>query len=221
MYLRLLLCILIVALIVLIAAGRAKNAANSVAQQTVDKPVKKSGLELFADNNAAELGIVDFRPLSPDRVLVSVGDTLFLLNGKKEVVWETYIDMVAPPIVDSTGAIFGIRSDLGQFSVNAKTGEITPFGRDIGGTHAYYTQIKPYKGNQYLVVENMQFYRDGNLCYPKCPMANDRLYLWSGRKMLWSTDFPPNAELHVWGEKIFALTKQKGSVIVQEVEVPK
>jgi hypothetical protein len=221
MYRRFLLCTLIVGLIVLIAAGRVKNGSDSVAQQTVDKSVKKSGLELFADNDDAELGIVDFQPLSSDRVLVSVSDTLFLLNAKKEVVWQTYIDMVAPPIVDSTGAIFGIRSDLGHFSVNAKTGKVTAFGRDIAGTHAYYTQIKPYKGDQYLVVENMQFYRDGNLCYPKCPMSNDRLYAWMSQKMLWSTDFPPNAELHVWGEKIFALTKQKGSVIVQEVEVPK
>lgn len=221
MYRRFLLCILIVALIVLVAAGRVKNAAESVAQQTGDKPVKKSGLELFADNDDAELGIVDFQPLSPDRVLVSVGDTLFLLNAKKEVVWQTYIDMVAPPIVDSTGAIFGITYDLGHFSVNAKTGAVTHFGRDIAGTHAYYTQIKPYKRNQYLVVENMQFYRDGNLCYPKCPMSNDRLYAWTGQKMLWSTDFPPNAELHVWGDKIFALTKQKSSVIVQEIELRK
>jgi hypothetical protein len=108
----------------------------------------------------------------------------------------TYIDIAALPIVDSTGAIFGISGDLGHFSVNAKTGEVNHFGRDVAGSHSYYTQIKPYNSNQYLVVENMQFYRDGNRCYPKCPMPSDTLYAWTGQKLLWSTDFPPHAELH-------------------------
>lgn len=221
MYRRFLLCILIVTLIVLIAAGRVENARESPAQQTIDTHVRKSGLELFADNPDTELGIVDFQPLSPDRILVGVNDTLYLLNAKKEVVWETYVDMAAPPVVDSTGAIFGISGDLGNFAVNPTTGQVSHFGRDIAGTHSYYTQIKRYKDNQYLVVENTQFYRDGNRCYPKCPMRNDMLYAWTGQKMLWSTDFPPNAELHVWSDKIFALTKKRSSVVVQEVEPPK
>lgn len=89
MYRRFLLCILIVTLIVLIAAGRVENARESLAQQTIDTPVRKSGLELFADNPDAELGIVDFQPLSHDRILVSVNDTLYLLNAKKEVVAKT------------------------------------------------------------------------------------------------------------------------------------
>src|SRR5690349_11265797 len=114
MYSRFLLCLLIVALIGLIAAGGVNNAEEFVAQRTVDTTLKKRGLELFPDNEDLDLAIVDFQPLSSDRVLVSVNDTLFLLNAKQEVVWKTYVDMVAPPVVDSTGAIWGITYDLGQ-----------------------------------------------------------------------------------------------------------
>jgi hypothetical protein len=218
---RPLLGIVIVALVVLMTSALVKTVKHSSAEQTLDTPVKKSGLELFGDDGEEQLRIVDFKSLSPDRMLVSVNDTMYLLNAKKEVIWKTKIDMVAPPIVDSTGAIFGIRSDLGQFSVNAKTGEVSYFGRGVGGSHSHYTQIKPYTGNQYLIVENTQFYRDGNLCYPKCPMRSDALYAWSGQRLLWSTDFPPNAELQVWGNKILAVTKQKNSVVVQEVALPR
>ncbi|HEU4712495.1 MAG TPA: hypothetical protein VFS76_13065 [Pyrinomonadaceae bacterium] len=182
---------------------------------------QKTKVELFPDNRDLPLGIVDFKSLSPDRMLVTVNDTIYMLNAEKEIVWEASIFLVAPPIVDSTGTIYGICQDLGQFSINAMTGAVSYFGRNIGGSHAYYTQIQPYKGDQYLVVENRQFYRDGNLCYPKCPMTNDGLFAWSGEKLLWSTDFPPNAELHVSGDKIFALTKEEGSVVLQEIELPR
>ena len=179
------------------------------------------GLELSVDNTDVELRMVDFKSLSADRMLVTVNDTVYLLNATKEVIWQTYLDLAAPPIVDSNGNIFGILGDLGHCSVNADTGEVSYFGRDIGGSHSYYTQIKPYKGNQYLVVENLQFYRDGNLCYPRCPMRSDVLHAWAGQKLLWSIDFPPNAELEVWGNKILAVTRQQHSIIVEQIEPPR
>ena len=220
--LRVLAVIIIVGFIVLVTSSLVKNANNQEKKPVNDSVSKIQGLELkSSDDLDDKLRIVDFKQISPDQMLVSINDTIYLLNAKKEIVWETEIDMVAAPIVDSTGAIYGIRGDLGHFSVNTKTGEVNYFGRDVGGSHSYYTQIKPYKNNQYLVVESMQFYRDGNLCYPKCPMRNDNLYAWSGEKLLWSTEFPPKAELQVWGDKILAVTKKKNSVVVQEIEVPK
>ena len=220
--LRFLLGILIVALTVFIAAGRAKNGMHSSAQQTVESAEKKSGLELFASDHDDKLRLVDVKPLSPDRMLVSVNDTIYLLNAKREIIWGTEeIDMVAPPIVDGTGVIYGIRQDVAQFSVDPKSGDASYFGKGVTGTHAYYTQIQPYTGDQRLLVENAQFYRDGNRCYPKCPMASDSLEAWSGEKLLWSTAFPANAELQVWGNKILAVTRQENSVVVQEIDSPK
>lgn len=218
---RLFIPLLIIAAIVFITSGRVQTPTDSVAQQQpVDPPLPKSALELSDSEEEDKLRIVDFQPLSPDRMLVSVNNTIYLLDAKKQIVWETYVDMVAPPVVDSKGGIYGIAFDLAQFSVNARTGDVTYFGRDIAGTHAYHTQIKPYKDAQYLIVENLQFYRDGNRCYPKCPMRNDILHAWRGQRLLWSTDFPPNAELQVWGDKILAVTRKKNSVVVQEIELP-
>jgi len=51
-------------------------------------------------------------------------------------------------------------------------------------------------------------------------MRDDTLHAWSGQTLLWSTDFPPNAELQVLGDKIFAVAKKKNSVVVQEVKRP-
>ena len=103
--------------------------------------------------------------------------------------------------------------------VDSVTGEFEPFGREIIGAHSYYTQIATFGDGQHLVVESLQFYRDGNRCYPKCPMAKDSLEDWDGEHLLWKTDFPANAKLHVQGDKIFAVERKKNSVVIEEIEV--
>ncbi|HEV2798899.1 MAG TPA: hypothetical protein VGW12_00280 [Pyrinomonadaceae bacterium] len=214
----------IVGFTVLAASAFVKNGKNQEKKPVNDSVSKIRGLELkSSDDLEDKLRIVDFKQIPPDRMLVSVNDTLYLLNAKKEIIWvsDQIVDMVAAPIVDSTGGIYGIGGDLKHFSVNSRTGEVNYFGRDVAGSHSYYTQIKPYKNDQYLVIENMQFYRDRNLCYPQCPMRNDNLYAWRGEKLLWSTEFPPNAKLQVWGDRILAVAEKKNSVMVQEISVPK
>ena len=181
-------------------------------------------VELKATEDSSDIGPYEtkFLQLAPNRLLVSVDRLVYMLGEGNKVVWTCRIfDMVDSPIVTASGRIYGIAADEKQFSIDPTTGHVKIFGPEIGGSHASFSQIKPYKEEQYLIVENMQFYRDSNHCFPKCPMSNDSLFAWDGEKFLWSTDFPPNAELEVWGNKILAVLKNKNGIIVRQISIPK
>jgi uncharacterized protein YlzI (FlbEa/FlbD family) len=218
LFLRLVILI-IVTPAMLVSSNIASKAGNQRKRSKDDKVSNIVGLELKLDDD--EPSTLDFKQISSNQLLVTISNTIYMVNAKKEIVWKNDVDLVKPPIIDSKGGIYGITSDLGHFSINAQTGEVDYFGRGVGGSHSYYTDIKLYKGNQYLVVESMQYYRDGNLCYPKCPMSNDNLYAWEGKRLLWQVEFPPKADLQVWGDKILAINKNSSSVVIKEIEKPK
>jgi hypothetical protein len=52
------------------------------------------------------------------------------------------------------------------------------------------------------------------------PPMNDGITCWRGTKALWHQDFPPDAELVVNGGKIFAVTKTKTALYLNEIHVP-
>ena len=189
------------------------------------KPVQALELKSRDDRYEKETEVKQSSVLqiAPDRLLVSVNNTVYLLDGKKKILWETVVGKMinVPPLVDSRDRIYGIGFDVTQFRVDSLTEEYETFGRDIMGTHSYYTQINSFRDGQHLVVESLRFYRDGNLCYPKCPMAKDSLEDWDGEHLLWKTDFPAKAKLHVQGDKIFAVERKRNSVVLEEIEIPK
>ena len=159
--------------------------------------------------------------ISPDRLLVRVEDELYLLNSKKEIVWHTArMDGIIEIIVDSKGRVFGIGTDMAQFTIDVGTGEVRYFGKDrpTSGRN-YFSQIKPYKDGQYLVVESFKGYR--NPC-PVCPkdFDYDELTAWDGEKLLWEHKIPPDAEIEVWGDKILAVTKRKEGAVIQQINAP-
>jgi hypothetical protein len=49
----------------------------------------------------------------------------------------------------------------------------------------------------------------------------DAVTAWRGTEVLWSRDFPPDAELVVRGDKIYAVTKTDKSIYVREIIPPK
>jgi len=148
-----------------------------------------------------------FTALQSDRLYLAYYRSCRRIVGIEDVAVERKsfgrlsLTLNVPPMVDSKGRIYGIGFDVTQFRVDVVIGEFEPFGREIIGTHSYYTQIAPFRDGQHLVVESLQFYRDGNRCYPKCPMAKDSLEDWNGEHLLWKTDFPANAKLHVQGTR--------------------
>jgi hypothetical protein len=49
---------------------------------------------------------------------------------------------------------------------------------------------------------------------------NDGITCWRGTKILWHLDFPPDAELVVNGKRIFAVTKSKKAIYLNEIIPP-
>lgn len=202
-------------------ARRPRPSQDNTAQGAVPKAQE---LELRATAGSSDIGSFDtsWSQLSEGHLIVTVDKVVYMLSDAKTVKWVTDIpDMNGSPIVTPAGQIYGIAADNKQFSIDGASGKVRFFKSQVVGSHSSYTQIKAYKTDEFLIVENMQFYRDGNLCYPKCPMTNDQLFAWQGEKFLWSTEFPPNAELQVFGDRILAVSKKMNSVVIREIELPK
>jgi len=152
--------------------------------------------------------------VSPDRILVTSCNSLYMLDSRKRVVWKWATSggaaITDQPVIDSTGTIYVIALDLIWVALDASTGELK-WRKDSNG-RATYSQIKPYQDDQYLVVINMEGYREAHgMDEP------DRLVLCKGRKEIWIKDFPANATLQVWGDRILAITSDKGRAEIVEI----
>lgn len=144
--------------------------------------------------------------ISNNRLLVPVGDVLYMLDGEKRTVWEYSVEpnRIYDVRADTRGRIYVAISD-GLFSVLGGDGKEI-WGNFMNGS-AQYSQIAPYKEGL-LVVINMWGYRQ------KGSKSEDLIEYWQDRKRVWSRDFPQEAHLEVWGEKILAL---KGTNAGKEV----
>jgi hypothetical protein len=187
--------------------------------QVPDGRHKKGAQDIVVlDANGDPWGCPDspIQPLiiSPDRMLVTSCNSLYLLDSKKRVVWKWSTRGAAitdQPVIDSTGTIYVIALDLVWVALDAVTGQLK-WRRDSNGT-ASYTQIKPYRDDQYLVVINMEGYREAH-----SPVLNepDKLVLCKAEGD-WTKDFPANATLQVWGDRILAITSEKGRAEIVDI----
>lgn len=151
--------------------------------------------------------------ISPDRMLITSCNSLYMLDSKKRVVWKWATSGAAitdQPVIDSTGTIYVIALDLIWVALDAGTGELKC--RKNSNGRATYSQIKPYRDDQYLVVTNVEGYREAHAMDEP-----DRLVLCKGRKEIWTKDFPANATLQVWGDRILAITSEKGRAEIVEI----
>jgi hypothetical protein len=154
--------------------------------------------------------------ISPDRILVTVCNTLFMLDGNKRVLWKWSGRSGAPftdqPVVDSTGTIYAIGLDLYWLALDVETGEVKWRSTAVGS--ATYAQIEPYRDDHYLLVVNMENYREG-----LTSDTQDTLYLCKGTEVVGEADFPPNARLQVWGDRILALSQIKDRMEITEIRM--
>jgi hypothetical protein len=81
----------------------------------------------------------------------------------------------------------------------------------VGRTQA--SQIKAYKDDMYLVVWDMSGVRNG----PSDNSIKDELLLCKGREIVWKKEFPVDAVLKVWGDKILAVNYSKDGVKIAEI----
>jgi hypothetical protein len=147
--------------------------------------------------------------ISNNRLLVPVGDVLYMLDAEKRIVWKYSVEpnMIYDVRADTHGRIYLAISD-GLFRVLDGEGEEV-WGNFMNGS-AQYSQISPYKQGM-LVVINMSAYRQKGL------KSEDHIEYWQNRKLVWRKDFPEQAQLEVWGEKILALKETKAGKEVVEI----
>jgi hypothetical protein len=160
-------------------------------------------------------------PAPGNRLLVTAGGKLTMLDENKNVLWEWgEADFIAaPPIIDSRGTIYGIAYDGFSFA-------LSPDGKRkwlhrLNG-RANYGQIKLYGDDQYLMVQDLSGYCDKGR---SCPNSLEAYQCAKGvpgedRQLLWSVDFPAGADVQVWGKRIFAVTYKKTLVEIREIEIP-
>ena len=163
-------------------------------------------------------------PLSDGRILAGLGDTLYMLDGGKQVEW-TYTPswiLWDFTVVESTGRIYGTAGDNIMFILDASNGkELYSNGRN---GKAAYCAVVPFGKDMCLISDNFAGYRDDPDEWKTSKLdwiLPDGITAWRGTEALWHMDFPPDAELVVRGDKIYAVTKTDKSIYFREIIPPK
>lgn len=184
-----------------------------------------SRIDLNDDNGLMEEDVswaVDSLEIIPIRngdLLVSLGDTLYRLDGQRHIVWSyrTAQVVIDYAYVDSTNLVYATAGDNTMFILNATTGKEELIDSRNGS--AAYGVTEKYGNDMCLVTDNYFMYREKFRGHGIEPM-NDGITCWRGTKILWHLDFPPDAELVVRGKRILAVTKSKKAVYVNEIFAP-
>jgi len=157
----------------------------------------------------------EFTIVAPDRLLVTVGDTLYLLDSRHRIVWkETVGDVVGQPFAMPDGSIHVfVAQDKVHLVISAGTGKTLNCIDCNTTARTNFTQVLPYNQNQYLVVETDAYFRQR----PGSENTPDEVALWQGDKVLWTAPIPPDAEVRVVGNKILAVEKKEQAIVFHEV----
>jgi hypothetical protein len=157
--------------------------------------------------------------LPSGRTLAAAGDTLYMLDADKRVVWEYTVTqwVIDFAYVEATGLVYLTAGDNNMFILDAATGRRL-YGDSRNGS-AGYGAVIPYGADACLVMDAYGGYRAGREFGPE--PTQDGVTAWRGTRMLWQVDVPPDAELQVVGSKIYAVTKTKTRILVREIKVPK
>lgn len=157
--------------------------------------------------------------LPSGRTLAAAGDTLYMLDANKRVVWEYTVTqwVIDFAYVEATGLVYLTAGDNEMFILDAATGK-NLYGTSRNGS-AGYGAVIPYGADACLVMDAYGGYRAGREVGSE--PTQDGVTAWQGTRILWHVEVPPDAELQVVGSKIYAVTKTKDRILVREIEVPK
>ena len=159
-------------------------------------------------------------PLSDGRLLVGLGDTLYMLDGKRRVQWKHRPSWMIWDfaVVESTGLVYGTGGDNVMFILEVDTGRsLYSIGRN---GKAAYGQVAPFGKDMCLITDNFVGYRQGSQWIETDFVMPDGITAWRGTEALWTLDFPPDAELVVTGDRVFAVTKTDKRIYVKEIIPP-
>ncbi len=192
---------------ILTCAGRSLAPPN---EQT------REGIKLKASSDAMfPVKQAEFTNVPPDKLLVTVGDTLYMLDSQRRIIWkETVGDVVGQPFAMPDGSIHvALVQDEVHLVMSAATGKKLNCIDCNTTARTNFTQMLPYNQNQYLTVNTFEYFRQNQ--YSK--NTPDEVALWEGDKVLWTAPIPPDAEVRVVGNKILAVEKKEQAVVVHEV----
>jgi hypothetical protein len=161
-------------------------------------------------------------PLSGGRLLVGLGDTLYMLDGRRRVQWKHRPSWIIWDfaVVESTGLIYGTGGDNVMFILDVDTGR--SLYRNGRNGKAAYGQVVPFGKDMCLITDNFVGYRDGAPTSTETDFViPDGITAWRGTEALWTLDFPPDADLVVKSDKIYAVTKTDKRIYVREIIPPK
>jgi hypothetical protein len=149
-------------------------------------------------------------PISSDRLLVPVGDTLYMLDSNNRVVWHYSFepDIIRDVMVDPKGDIYITASEASILVLDTSGKEIWRTGMSTGS--AWYTQIKSYGGG-FLVIIDMEEYRH------KGSNSENILQFWKDKKLAWEKTFPRGAKLEIAGNRILAIATIKDGREITEI----
>jgi len=178
-------------------------------------PQLKDGIRLQASSQAMTVGRPEFTVVAPDRLLTTVGDTLYMLDSHRHIVWkQTVGDVVGQPFAMPDGSIHVLLvQDKLHLVISAATGKTLKCIDCNTTARTNFTQVLPYNHNQYLVVETDAYFRQR----PGSENTPDQVALWQGDKVLWTAPIPPDAEVRVVGDKILAVEKKEQAIVFHEV----
>lgn len=191
------------------------SAVFAIAPQTKQKQSPQDSAKIKLEYRNPYLRSEDYKlqiapiPMSSDRLLVPVGDALYMLDSKNRIVWHYSFDpnIIRDVMVDAKGDIYIAASEALILVLDSSGKEIWRTGMSSGS--AWYSQIKSY-GDGFLVIVDMEAYR------LKGQNSEDILEFWRDRKQEWSKTFPRGARLHVAGNRILAIaTTQQGREITE------
>jgi hypothetical protein len=153
--------------------------------------------------------------LSSSRTLVTVGDTLYLLNGNGRVVWKWDVgeglDILDLPFVDSRGRIYGVAFDGVSFSLDQK-GRLRWRKRMNGAW--YYTRMIASDKDRYLMFSAIDSaYRDSG------DPTIETITLCQDQKILAEAAIPRDSAVRVRGRRIYVTTRRGRKFHSREVKL--
>lgn len=206
--------VLLISLLSLVAIAGSGFAINFLVQEKPSKQkserlkLEYGGRQLVEDENYVPPVITPV-VISSNRLLIPVGDTLYMLNENNQVVWEYSVEpnIIFDVAIDTQGMIYMAVSDGLLVELNASGEKI--WGHFMNGS-ANYMQVRSYN-NGLLTVVSMEGYR------AKGSNSEDLLEFWRDKKVVWRKEFPRGAKLNIWGNKILAMKQIKEGQEITEI----
>jgi hypothetical protein len=156
-------------------------------------------------------------PLPRKRRLISVGDTLYMLNQQNRILWQWTSDgppFTDDPILDSGGTIYVIGYDLTWAAIDSSTGH-EKF-RSTANGRGLFSQIELYRRDSYLVLTDMSGYRDSL----RDNTIEDFVYLCRGNDVLWGANIPAKGRLRISGDKVFLVFLRHNRIVRWSLRIP-